>query len=304
MKQPLTCSVSNIYIMASYHTSELGREWNLISRKLQKCHQCESRVWFLGQCLKFNIVPATLRVMAPKNQPSQDPKTSNQYENVAHSVSIKNLRIAYGDAKKCATKEQTNCEDFTCDILRGLASDQIKCIQNRIDAFVPQLKRKLKKRYHKKLCHLKAKYHIPIDSDNRIPGLEVKKHGTKSRRFIRRSRYQRLKQKEARKQNLNLVQNLSDFKITGPMDSLLNHGLGFVPTPKTVNITEVQSQLDRYDRTMKWREYFFEKDENTNEDSVPSIFKAIKTNLPPERSPPLLQMFLGAVRSDILGSCR
>ena len=61
------------------------------------------------------------------------------------------------------------------------------------------------------------------------------------------------------KKPLDLDHNLSDFELTEPMKSLLNHGLGFVPTPKTINITQTLAELDKYNRRMRWTEFFFEK---------------------------------------------
>ena len=48
------------------------------------------------------------------------------------------------------------------------------------------------------------------------------KKKTNSRGFIKRNKYQKWKRVESRKQNLNLVKNLSDMVVTEPMISLLN----------------------------------------------------------------------------------
>ena len=90
------------------------------------------------------------------------------------------------------------------------------------------------------------------------------------------------------------------------MKSLLNHGLGFVPTPKTINITQTLADLDKYSRRMRWSEFFFEKEieEDPDQNLPANIFRHDKTNLPKTKPPNSLQVYLGAIKSDILGSCR
>ena len=140
------------------------------------------------------------------------------------------------------------------------------------------------------------------ESEPRVPGFTKKP--SKSRRFIKKNKYKKWKRKEAMKKPLDLVHNLSDLQLSEPMKSLLNRGLGFVPTPKTINITETLADLDKYNRRMRWREFFFEKETEEDPDLPLNIFRHDKTNLPKTKSPNALQTYLGATKSDILGSCR
>ena len=113
---------------------------------------------------------------------------------------------------------------------------------------------------------------------------------------------------QASKRNLDLVHNFSDFELSAPMISLLNRGPSFVPTPKNLNISQIMAELERYKRSMLWSEYFFEKEEDeeivTNVTKATNVFKRIKTDLPKSSIPNSLNTYLGAVRSDILGSSR
>ena len=141
-------------------------------------------------------------------------------------------------------------------------------------------------KHKKKLGHLKMKYNIPKTNkeNQRIPGVEKKK--TTTRRFIRRSKYQKWKQTESKKQKLNLVVNLSDMVITEPMKSLLNRGLSFVPTPSNIDISQIKAQINKYERTVIWKEHHFNEDleptnlqkSDPNELLTKNIFKLDKTN--------------------------
>ena len=123
---------------------------------------------------------------------------------------------------------------------------------------------------------------------------------------MKRNKYRRWKKKELAKKNIGLVHNYSDFHLTEDMLSLLNKGRSFAPTPKNINLTELEAQMDSYDRTMRWIEHFFSDDNNNNsfvEENDENIFKMKKTNLPSQAPSPALNMYLSAVRSDLLGSC-
>ena len=114
--------------------------------------------------------------------------------------------------------------------------------------------------------YLKIKNNVPIDDQSRVQGFEKVK--SKTRRFHKRKTYQKWKKKESLKKVSSLVFNLSDFPIIGPMESLLNRGLSFVPIPKKLNITQLKTDLDRYTRTMLWKEFWFENDEDTTQSST------------------------------------
>ena len=47
------------------------------------------------------------------------------------------------------------------------------------------------------------------------------------------------------------------------MISLLNEGPGFVPVKKSLNITQAIVDLEKYERRMKWHEYYSDDQENS-----------------------------------------
>ena len=62
------------------------------------------------------------------------------------------------------------------------------------------------------------------------------------------------------------------------MEEVLNLGLNFAVLPKKLDITQVLSDFKRFERSMVWKEYFFNKE--TNEEYARPMFKHRKTNLP------------------------
>ena len=107
-------------------------------------------------------------------------------------------------------------------------------------------------KYTHKLNHLKLKNGIPIDT----PNLNIHKKSSKTRRFVPRRKYQQWKKVEATKKNLGLIHNFSDINLSNGMISLLNKGPGFVPLEHTLNVTQTMADLNKYERRIRWCEYF------------------------------------------------
>jgi hypothetical protein len=88
--------------------------------------------------------------------------------------------------------------------------------------------------------------------------------------------------------------------------------LNFVPTPNTVNTTQIEANMKRFNRKIRWMEFFHTKasdeDSTTESDtptaSTPTIFKHVKHNLPPNshHPPRPLLNFLDSIHDDILHS--
>ena len=82
------------------------------------------------------------------------------------------------------------------------------------------------------------------------------------------------------------------------MQSLLNKGIGFCPTPKNVNTTQLLADFNRMERSMAWH-FVFKNSDNNNDKTVNEngdfIFeKEIKTNLPkniPKKYRSLLMLY-------------
>jgi len=107
-----------------------------------------------------------------------------------------------------------------------------------------------------------------------------------------------MKQK-LKKQKINVVFNYSSIEITKPMENLLNRGLNFCITPLKLDITQILSEFRRFERTMVWKEFFFE---NENGQEVKNnIFKSKKTNMPKDhKTPKGLKDCLTAIKSELM----
>jgi hypothetical protein len=109
------------------------------------------------------------------------------------------------------------------------------------------------------------------------------KKKNKHRRFIPRNKWQRIQDKKKRV-TISAVYNYSDLELTDPIQKVLNRGLNFCVTPTNLNITEVLVDFRKFERKLKWKEFFADDDHLQDEEWVPDIFPVEKTNLPAKSS--------------------
>ena len=96
----------------------------------------------------------------------------------------------------------------------------------------------------------------------------------------------------------NIIFNYSSINITDPMKNLLNRGLNFSILPQKLDITEVFSDLKRFERIMIWQEYWYGK-ESIKKEGKP-IFYEKKTNMPKgHHTPQALKNFITSVKSEL-----
>ena len=60
----------------------------------------------------------------------------------------------------------------------------------------------------------------------------------------------------------SLVYNYSSIILTEAMESLLNRGLNFAILPKKLDITQVLVDFRKFERSVTWKEYFYNQEEN------------------------------------------
>ena len=99
----------------------------------------------------------------------------------------------------------------------------------------------------------------------------------------------------------SLVTNCSSFTLTDAQDRLLSRGLNFVPTPKSVNKSLILARWQRFVRTVRWKEFWHGKSQGEATAAGPkTVFKKLKSNLPPYNPPRHLNTFIQASRDDVL----
>ena len=80
--------------------------------------------------------------------------------------------------------------------------------------------------------------------------------------------------------------------------SLLNKGLGYCPTPRSINVFELNQDLESFCRRMRLKEFFFDKQQDTDGAYSTNPFKPKSSWNPPKRNHHL-EIFLDKVCSDI-----
>jgi hypothetical protein len=89
------------------------------------------------------------------------------------------------------------------------------------------------------------------------------------------------------------------------MKTVLNRGLNFCVTPLTLNITNVQVDYRKFERSIKWKEFFANQNDDAESDIEPSckkdIFPKEKSNIPLNSST-AVKTFLNSVKSEKVGS--
>ena len=98
-----------------------------------------------------------------------------------------------------------------------------------------------------------------------------------------RSRYKRYQKKLNRRALPSLVNNFSKLNLDENMESLLNKSLSFVPTPKHFDKTNIEAGLQKFKRSLLWREYWHDSICTTQSDTKVKqvFFDKCKTNLQP-----------------------
>ena len=83
------------------------------------------------------------------------------------------------------------------------------------------------------------------------------------------------------------------------MKSLLNRALNFSVLPLKLDITQVLVDFNRFERSAKWQEFWYGKEEE--KDVSKPIFKTRKTNLPKNHETPTgLKTMLSSIRSELM----
>ena len=131
------------------------------------------------------------------------------------------------------------------------------------------------------------------------PTLPKEKKIYKHRRFVKRTQWRKKQQKLKTKQ-MTAIYNYSNLVLTNSMSRILNRGLNFCVTPTNLNVTEMLVDYRKFERKMKWKEFFSDK-ETEDQVVVPVVFPKEKSNLPPKGGAPLNNFLIG-VKSELTGT--
>jgi hypothetical protein len=85
----------------------------------------------------------------------------------------------------------------------------------------------------------------------------------------------RRKQIKKTKEQITAIYNHSNLTLTEAMKKILNRGLNFCVSPLTLNITNILVEYRKYERTVKWVEFFADKDTESDSDTESNWKKEI-----------------------------
>jgi hypothetical protein len=175
---------------------------------------------------------------------------------------------------------------------------------NQIELLEKKIATKLITKSQKKFAWIKQST-LDKQNDKKPKDITPERKADKGyRRFIKRSKWKRIQDRK-KKETISAVYNHSSLNLTEAMTKILNRGLNFCVTPLTLNLTEVLVDYRKYERKVKWVEFFSDQNEDNDPDTEiewkPEIFRKEKSNLPPNTSN-AVKTFLNSVKSDITGS--
>ena len=100
------------------------------------------------------------------------------------------------------------------------------------------------------------------------------------------------------------VINLSTAQLSNTEIKLLSRGLTFVPTPKRINWSEIQADINDFARRLRLKEFFQNNQTNSTNpsDEVRKRFRCKGTWAPPNGRDAALDAFISAVENDIMSS--
>lgn len=283
------------------------KHYFILHKSMSKQEKCASRIWFLNACVRFNILPPTAVIKATHNVRFSN-TASNTFQANLQNVSFENLKLGIVEEKKNFELCKKHVRELKI-ALHGLITQPSLHVflEDRLKSEKLRCKKQHFNVHKNKLCFLLNKNNRPIprelqsNNDTSVNSSTTKK----SRKFVKRSQYRR-KVKRHNKNLNSLVCNYSDTILTKDMTNLLNRGLNFAVTPKSVNTTDIHAGFQKLGRSMKWKEELFKENDIDNSVIEPMSGKkpwtTVKTNLPKTTPNADLTTFLNGSLNCILGA--
>ena len=283
--------------------------YHKLHKSLIKVEKSLSRIFFLNQCLKLDILPPTIAIKANHND-RYSLQGSETFQRNLRNLGIENLRLSINEEKKHVDKCKAELRNIKCDMHRIITEAPLHSyIEERILKEKSKLKKQFYNHHHSKIIFLLKKGNKAIPryllNTTQTSGEKQKK---KNRKFVKNSKYRR-KIKKLNRKTGNLVTNYSKTPLTEDMENLLNRGLSFSIMPKKVNTTNIHAGFEKLSLSMQWKEKLTKLDEpdqpNTTDDpktkfSQPWI--AAKTTFPPTAPSTDLSTFLNGSLACVLSS--
>ena len=289
------------------HTQEFNDIWLTINHNLKKkfhkitdlltaLARTKALIKFLQNCHFKKVIPKTFVI---KN--SFDLRFSeagrSKWNNSLKTLQLEHLKLSISEHKK----RESNLKEIYLraknELFAYLVTSEIRTFNSELDLRLSKLLFCEDNKFKSKELKLK------IDKQRKAPPPpDTPTNAQKSsrrRKFIKRSRYRRKQQKLSRKPLQNLVINYSDHILTKDQTQLLNKHISFVPMPEKINFTQLTCDFQRFERNMRWKEFFHDKDSSENDVNLECVFPSNKSNVPNVKPSKTLSNFLYGVQSDL-----
>ena len=213
-------------------------------------HHSDAKAWFIQKLIDIKIIPSFYKI---KNA-SIDPKAS---ETASFASMTRDLEIAKAQAMVHGDTMTSHYNSLVVLVPAHLREPLLAKIKDRGLGF----QNKFKSEKNKRIEHLSA--------PPKPQKVGTKEAAGKKRKWLKKSAKQRL-DRRTRKQKISVIYNYSSITLTPGMESLLNKGLNFAPTPGKVDLTQLEVDMRYFERNLMWTDVF---DGVKDENFKPSIFR-------------------------------
>ena len=266
------------FIEKQIHTiltpANIRKQFNITITSYKVLNNTRTTIDFLQNSLKSKIIPPTFKI---RNTFYNNTDTNTtKVQNLLHQTSTTLIKITIDGLK---AKEHTQFDKHLKELhtlLNLIPNEADKDrILDKMTHMESKFRHKTTEKSIQKLKWLKQKEH---QSNTDKPPHQQTPNNTednqqkskKHRRFVKRTKWRNL-QKKKQSQQITAIYNYSTMTLTSAMSKVLNRGLNFCVTPETINVTELLVDYRKFERKMKWREFFHDKEEDTIE-YIPPIF--------------------------------
>ena len=311
---------SLIYRYEQFWNSKSNRKLYFKTKdKMKAVKMTGCKIWFLTQCIQLDVVPRTCN-QTLKNSYNHTDQGKTKWKAVQQRVSRELLNIAKQEEKLRLVSQRRDLSVSEKNLIEAVEPGDLELqtyLIDRITSFGRSQCKQINNNHKQKLVNL-------LQSADKEVHPEINTSGTSSlstfssqhssRSFVSRNKRKRENRKMNRKK-LKLCSNYSSVSLSKHEEEVLNKGLNFCPMRRTVNRTEVEVAYQRYSRACRWKEFWFNKNQEAEEDDsngdnedgiqTQSIFqdKTIKTNFPRNHPcPPKLQEHLSAIHACTVGA--
>lgn len=288
-------------ILANNNSRSIYNSSLHLFKKLSKLY---STITFLQFCLKENITPPNFKIK--NNLHRTTGESASKVNNILQKTSTSLIKVAIENLQKDDDNTYKQHLNIIKELLHTIpeSSDQ-EAILEHLSKHEAVIRGKEIIKSHKKMSWLKSDQKakrtsvknqspMPCDLDNCTSDKQPKQ-----RRFIKRNKWKKVQDRK-KNQPISVIYDYSTIQMTEGMNKILNRGLNFCINPLKLNITEILVDYRKFERKMKWKEFWSDQDQTDN-NYKPELFPKEKSNLPPKTSKNL-KTFITGVKSELLGT--